>query len=793
MVKNYSLDYDGDELEIFNKYEYKLHSFQKWAISGILNDSNVLVTSHTGMGKTFVAEFAIEHFISLGKRVIYTAPIKTLLNEKYKDFNIKFPNISFGITTGDIPSFNADAQVIIMTTEILRNILLTGQSNKGINLDITKFECFIYDEIHYINDEYRGTVWEECIMLTPKNVINVMLSATIDKPESFAEKIEVITGREVYLTGSSKRLIPLEHYAYITCPNLKNQEARKRCQKKLLEIKNSKTNFNLENYKQIKNIKNELYKEKVQISKSLVINELVKFLFTHSKDNDGFKISETNEINLLPAIYFVFSRKQAEYLAHNINISLFGDGTEDQKFCYIVDKRCREILSSKLPNYQEYLNLPEYLKIKRLLEKGIAYHHSGCIPVFKEMIEILFNEGKIKLLFATETMAVGVNMPSKTVIFDSYSKYDNKGLRLLYPHEQTQIAGRSGRQGKDKRGVVIYMANFASLPGESEYKNLLNGPPQSLRSKFKITYNLLLSKEDEELKKFISMSMLNIEKKGQIEELEEELKKINYEKEFLKTDLKVLEEYSKLQNGNGNQRKKMIKYKNNHKNIDDDLVKYKKNFENEDKKNFIKDQIDGLSIEMSIYAPLSILNDFLKDNRELKISIAKNMNELHPLAFTDFLIKNDFLSSLSTVDIICIFSCFIDLEINDISSIIPMNLNKNLKIALINMENEYNKYINIENGFKIYKGDYLEPKYDFISIMEKWCLAENEIECNLVFGELGNIFIGDFVKGILKINNFATDLNKLALDIGQISLAEKLEEIPSLTCKYIAINQSLYV
>ena len=193
---------------------------------------------------------------------------------------------------------------------------------------------------------------------------------------------------------------------------------------------------------------------------------------------------------MLPEICFVFSRKNVEKYAKEITISLF---EKDDKIPSIIELECEKILISKLKNYKEYLELEEYRTLISLLKKGIAIHHAGILPILKEMVELLFEKRYIKLLFATETFAVGINMPTKTVIFTGLSKFSGHKMRNLLPHEYTQMAGRAGRRGIDTIGHVIHCNNIFDLPYCNEYKNIMTGPPKMLTSQFKISYNLILS------------------------------------------------------------------------------------------------------------------------------------------------------------------------------------------------------------------------------------------------------------------------------------------------------------
>ena len=452
----------------FTKYfnNLALSDFQKWAIKSIVDGDNVLITAHTGSGKTLPAEFAIQHLISKGKKVIYTTPIKALSNQKLFDFRRKFPTISFGILTGDCKD-NPEADVLIMTTEILRNTLFNKKINEeGKNetkaplmfeMDFnTELGAVIFDEVHYINDPERGSVWEQSILMTPPQVQLVMLSATIDKPEVFASWIETeknnqaiqanIPGKKMYLTPTYERVVPLTHYMWLSIHSNTFHSAKKTPYEQKLNdlyktpivISNSAGVFNDINYHKVNDVLDFINKKNTYTKRQFVLDELITYL---------------NVNGMLPAICFVFSRKHVELAAKEITKCLF---EKDSGISAMIEKECRHIIMSKLPNYKEYTTLPEYLELVALLEKGIAIHHAGMIPVLREMVELLFEKGFIKLLFATETFAVGINMPTKTVIFSGLTKYNGSTMRYLYPSEYIQMAGRAGRRGIDAIGHVIH-------------------------------------------------------------------------------------------------------------------------------------------------------------------------------------------------------------------------------------------------------------------------------------------------------------------------------------------------
>ena len=474
----------------FNTYPYDLSDFQKYAIEAIVEGQHVLVTAHTGSGKTLPAEFALNYFAEKGKKLIYTSPIKALSNQKYSEFCRKYPHISFGLMTGDI-KINPNADVLIMTTEILMNYLFIQTINEthednslDFNIDIyNELGCVVFDEVHYINDADRGQTWEKTILMLPKHIQMIMLSATIDSPEKFAKWAERDdTSKEVYLATTHKRVVPLTHYGYLTINEsavklIKDKETVKEVRSnihKLIKIQDDKGQFNEDGYNVLHKMSKLYNDRRVYVKRKHVLNNLAGYL----KNN-----------NMLPAIGFVFSRKNVEMCASEITISLLED---DSKIPYTVRKECEQIIR-KLPNFKEYLELPEYETLVRLLEKGIGIHHSGMIPILREIVEIMISKKNIKLLFATESFAIGLDCPIKTAIFTGINKFDGRSERLLLPHEYTQMAGRAGRRGIDTIGHVVHCNNLFNLPLKQDYSQLLLGKPQRLVSKFRISFSLILS------------------------------------------------------------------------------------------------------------------------------------------------------------------------------------------------------------------------------------------------------------------------------------------------------------
>jgi len=832
MVKICSLTHYDKESEIiykeyFEKYPYDLHIFQKYAIEAIVTGNHVLITAPTGSGKTLPGEFSIDYFISKGKKVIYTTPIKALSNQKFYDFTLKYPNITFGLITGDIKT-NPDADCLIMTTEILLNKLYqinskSPQATSSISFDmdiINELGCVVFDEVHYINDQHRGHVWEQSIMMLPENIQLVMLSATIDAPENFALWCEnrYPNGKQVYLTNRKDRAVPLTHYSFITTntgifkaiKDKTQQEEIKSIIDKPFIIQDSKGKFNEEHYFKMNKMLKLFETKQVYVKRQHVLNQVTKYLV---------------ENEMLPALCFVFSRKQLEVCAKEVTTNLL---EFDSKVPYTIRKECEHIMR-KFPNYQEYLELPDYLNIVALLEKGIGIHHSGVLPPFREMIEILYSKGHIKLLFCTETLSVGINMPVKTAIFTDINKFDGENNRILYSHEYTQASGRSGRLGLDKVGHVFHLNNLFRNVDSVNYKNMMNGKPQILKSKFKISYNLLLSlidignnnftdfAEKSMIKDVIDKSLGDIYKNMTVLSNELETLKLNFV-DRLNTPKDEVDKYIELlekRNHSINKKRKEIdreiqNMRETYRNIEFDIKtveKYNEKIKLYDIKNIEYSNIENY-IKREIKTILNLLekeyfitsDEMLEENNyklNIKGIIASQIKEVHCLVFSD-LIERKILQNLETKELISILSCFTNIVVSDTCKSFTPNIEKSNKLQNIicDINKSYEKYYKWEQTNEINTGIDYSIHYDLLNYIIDWCNCENAQECRILLEKLEkekDIFLGEFIKAILKINNISSEFEKIAEGLGEIEFLSKLKEIPQLTLKYVATTQSLYV
>lgn len=828
---------DDNYKEHFDRYpSIELSGFQRWAFKAIVDQQHILITAHTGSGKTLPAEFAIQHFVEQGKKVIYTAPIKALSNTKLSDLRRKYPSISFGIITGDVTD-NPEADVLIMTTEILPNTLVnrkmrneTGNNNVPLSFEMdieNDLAAVVFDEVHYINDRERGCVWEQAIMMLPPQVQLIMLSATIDKPEYFAKWVEDVKAKQscetqrphktVYLAPTNHRVVPLTHYLWLTTHKSTIKGAKGTgYDTKLLEysnkevvVKDERGVFNEKNYRNVSDITNYIRTARTsRMSRQHVLNGLIR----HLKDTSG-----------LPAICFVFSKKQTEVAAKEIGFSLFED---DSTIPSTIEDDCKKILISKLPNYKEYTMLPEYHDLMALLKKGIGFHHAGVLSVFREMIEMLFEQKKLRLLFATETLAVGINFSTTSVIYTGVSKFDGNNLRMLQPHEYTQISGRAGRRGIDKVGKVWLCANLFEMDSIVDFKHMLTGPPQALVSKFRFSFTLGLALLEQDnnpnsLCEFANKSFMMKDIEDQlsqcatrIDEIKLRMSSKNAELASLEIDETGLREYyqkkTRIVTSSNKHRKVLIReirqiesnhpsYPNDVRRLEDierdenelrEAVDYHKNTES-----FIRISVERVTnlIELSGF----VSND--NGNRALNLmgTIASQFQEVHPLAMSMLMVESNYFHELDAHQLSGLFACFANIVVADDwklhvpnTSSIPLN---NLTIRLDKMLDEYRDMELLHN---VDSGSSYERCFDIQQAVLDWCRASNEEECRDVLDTLktqSGVFLGEFIKALLKINNVCNEFERAAEVTQQLGLLEKLKKIPALTLKYVATNQSLYV
>lgn len=434
--------------------QFILDPFQVEAIHAIERNESVVVTAQTGSGKTLIADYVIDKFIQSEKRVIYTAPIKALSNQKFRDFKLAYGEDAVGIMTGDIV-INSQAPILIMTTEIYRNMLLCNDPS------LEHISYIVFDEIHYINDIERGTIWEESIIFSPETVRFLCLSATIPNAREFADWIESIKEHKVTVVKHDKRVVPLKHLLFDSYLGITDSSA---IGKHIKEIEYIPEFSDAVPHRYGKG-------QKKKKKRDFKVPSHIDLMKTLNKDG------------LLPCIYFIFSRKATQQKAEELI------------------KQCRfakdEDITTILSLHNQYIgpeirDLDSSRTLKRFLLRGVAIHHAGMLPGQKLLVEELFALGLVKVLYATETFAVGINMPAKSVCFNTLEKYDGRVFRYLHTKEYFQLAGRAGRRGIDKEGYAIALFN-RNRDDLEKIKRVTEKDVEPILSQFTLSYNTVLT------------------------------------------------------------------------------------------------------------------------------------------------------------------------------------------------------------------------------------------------------------------------------------------------------------
>ncbi|KAI8992195.1 NUC185 domain-containing protein [Mycotypha africana] len=470
--------------EMAMQFPFELDIFQKRAIYHLEMGDSVFIAAHTSAGKTVVADYAIALATKHMTKAIYTSPIKALSNQKFRDFKRTFGE-DVGILTGDV-QIRPEASCLVMTTEILRSMLY-----RGADL-IRDVEFVIFDEVHYVNDLERGVVWEEVIIMLPAHVNIILLSATVPNTHEFAGWVGRTKKKDIYVISTLKRPVPLEHYIYANKDIYKIVGAN--------ENKLSMINYN--------KAKDAMLKRKEQIDKAKGSSPNVRggrggrggvarggqksitrsYQQSFQSDRNLFVhlIGMLKTKNLLPVVIFTFSKKRCEEFATGLSKTDLCSSLEKSEIHVFIERSLTRLRGSDK-------QLPQILRMRDLLSRGIAVHHGGLLPIIKEMVEILFARGLVKVLFATETFAMGVNMPARCVVFSAIRKHDGRNFRDLLPGEYTQMSGRAGRRGLDSTGVVIIATGTEEPPEVSCLSTMILGKPTKLESQFRLTYNMILN------------------------------------------------------------------------------------------------------------------------------------------------------------------------------------------------------------------------------------------------------------------------------------------------------------
>ena len=432
--------------------------FQWQAIDAINAGKSVLVSAPTGAGKTAIAEVAIDQSLARGERVVYTAPVKALSNQKFRDFSAKYPD-RVGLLTGDV-SLNADAPLVIMTTEIYRNQLFEDPER------LANTRWVVFDEVHYLDDAERGTVWEEAMMFSPPQIRFLALSATAPNIEEVAEWVKTVLGRDIEVIIETHRPVPLVHQFQCQGAIYSDVQALKRLGYMGQEQWASDRDFHRP--QRGRHPRHHQHWSKQIRAKPNRVDDLIRHLLAQKQ---------------LPCLYFAFGRKRVEELAWEQIGYDFLSPDEKAEIIKMYDELCLRFDLTKESSAHE---------MKRLVHRGIGFHHAGMLPTLKEVIERLFTSKLIKLIFTTETFAIGINMPAKAVAFDEMRKFYGTHFGFLRTRDYFQMAGRAGRRGMDREGYVYARLN----PHQISYPEVLRivfGKPEPIESQLKSCYATLLN------------------------------------------------------------------------------------------------------------------------------------------------------------------------------------------------------------------------------------------------------------------------------------------------------------
>lgn len=784
-------------------FSYPCDDFQRHAFACIERGQNLLVTAHTGSGKTTIAEYAVAKTIREGKRIVYTSPIKSLSNEKYNDFRKKFAGderISLGILTGD-NKINPDANCLIMTAEILRNALYRLKRPPGQALQETNFVdqvgCVVMDEVHFINDPDRGKVWEETLVLLGADVQLILLSATISYPERFAEWVGRLKQKTINLISTDHRPVPLRHYLFTgkdlhqvyDQDNVYHQDAYVRAHKEYLAIEKGRE-----------------AKHKSHVNVPL-IQTTIEFL---------------RRKNLLQAIFFSFSKKNCEHYARSVTETL------------VTHEERREIeteFSRYLSRFEDqYAKLDQYQLVKELLGKGVGFHHSGLLPILKEIIEIIFHRGLIKVLFATETFAVGVNMPTRTVVFTEMEKFSSEGKRSLNTAEYRQMSGRAGRRGIDTSGTVIIIPVYDFVE-DMTLRSLLSGSVPPIRSQFKVDYQFYLKALQSEATTatdFLTSSLFGQEVQSQVASTERDLAVAMASYSALTPgagpdagsatgpgatpeDMTKISELWRLQKGVPVQEMglRVCLSKQDVKKLkalkadvlgDDRLsalyTEYSLAREAEARCGALRDEIQRLKSStadlLAAIRGLLMETEFIGEDGVILVKgvVATQINECNALLLTEMIVGG-FFKGLGPEEVVGLLAIFIDDgKLEERIGLSEVKATPTLRRYLADVTGLIADYQATEAEFGIVGNDkYWEVSFDFVDLAYDWARGRPLRE---VFSDQ-SLYVGNFIRAMLKINNMAKDLIHLHQIVNEVEVLPVLERIEPLIMKEFVTVNSLYL
>lgn len=772
--------------------KFKWDSFQLHSFVSIRDGCDVIVCAPTSSGKTSVGKYASiynlfkeikdgDNVIENNKVIVYTTPIKSLSNEKYEEMkNILNPlGIEVGLITGD-QKINVDARFLIMTAEILCNTLFSKKlelkSKYDLDLNIIdKISCVVMDEIHFISDDDRGHIWENTIIMLNKSVQIVGLSATIDQPETFVNWLSRTRKRKAKLIKKYSRPVPLEF-------SLFNGE-------ELDVILTDKSKYNGEKFSEsIKKYKS--YQSELVEKKSNFISAYLNDFILYSIKKDLFQLA-----------FIVFSKKNCERLANLVKYNL--NTIKESRYAI------KELELKLGKHFKTYRDIPIFVKLCSLIEKGICFHHAGIPVILKEAIEYLYKNGFIKIIFATETIAVGVNMPIRTIVFTALEK-KSKQIRMLNGAEFKQISGRAGRRGLDKKGNVVILPLY-SLPNQNIIQNdLLFGKNPTITSKLQLNYHnylKIIQRDDINHREYYKKSLLGNENEFKKEHIKKELKLLDKKKSEINNSISQLdidhnsyEKYYQLKSyenvGISLNRKQRKNIERLEKIIDNKNRKiYDKLFE-------ITNSISELSFQLDYYENYSdkeyeniikflLESEYLIENDKVSIygKMASTINECNPFILVE-IFEGNILHKLTENEIIMLLSIFCH------TTNTTCQYDGIVSDAIYYLKDRIKIYHRIEKELGINPSDYFDITTGYIDITKLWVeLDLNKEDYGIILSKLNemNEYEGNFIKNMIKINNIVDNLISLCDIKKNYDILPKLEGLSEKIMKGIVNVESLYV
>jgi len=778
---------------------YAPDRFQRFAIAAIEAGENVLVTAKTGSGKTFVGEYQIAKSLARGGRVFYTTPIKSLSNQKFHDLKQLFPAARVGIMTGDI-KFCPDADIVVMTTEILRNLLFKrGTATESVGstslVSMDGLDAVVFDEVHYINDADRGHVWEETLMLLPPAVHLVLLSATLSTPEPFARWLAELKGVKIWLISTLWRAVPLEHCLVDWTSG------------QFQPVLTAREVFQADTYRawladgKAGQLAHDKFKERVRDARRAgdegpVAGKTRPKAFEH-RLNECMRRLETTAC--LPAIAFVFSRKGCERMAGDLTGSYL-DSSDTAVVAHIWDFH--------LSRFRESLEVsPQAHALRALAMRGIAYHHSGLLPFLKEILEILFAKGLVKVLFATETFAVGINMPTKTVIFTALEKFSDAGMRCLQSAEYIQMAGRAGRRGKDDRGLVLHLPQREPLELET-FRAVLMGRAGSFSSRLTFHYDFVLKLRNSgrplrdllEGSYWWRLAEVDARKRdADVKALDEAVSAA--EACLSLEDRKACKERCELEHAvhnSQNSRKKaatraLAAWKEEHPES-----KWASVIERYQRWEFLIAQREatvlvpvGAEAEESVGRRLRMLAECGYIDQELTSTgrLASEINEGHPFLMTELFGRvQKKLPSIE--DLLVVLATFVAESNHDNKSPDQLYISDGVREELWRLDADARRFMALEQKLGMNDPDYWTLSTEFLEPVSEWLATDEPLA---VIAAKHDMFEGNFQKGLLKLASLVEEFQSLATLAGEPQILTLLEEARPLILRGVVVAESLYL